>query len=196
MLAQAGNYADWVYWRNSSVEYDNSSPAKSAIPCFTNDRTKDLDLVRTLLVKYFDSGDACVFISRIEIFEVCEKFVSAITTMIISDSQLWENGDDILLVNMILATASRRLEPNDPILIQTMLNSTQLAAKFFDHVTFLFNRISADTVRTVQAFILSFEHLFHLRLLEKAWEVLFKCVGAAYALGLHIVEKDMEKIRY
>ncbi|KAH8548443.1 hypothetical protein BGW37DRAFT_507142 [Umbelopsis sp. PMI_123] len=158
-------------------EYDD--PTSLLLPRIMENEDKETDFIAYLIAYFFQLGDH-PYVSSVETYELVR--------------QMHTLNQDGLLLLMILATASRSLPSNHPILVETGLTADEISERFMESYNKQRVHFVKDSLATVQAYILAAIHHMSFEKVEAAWKAIASGVGAAWSVNLHVMNPSRPSV--
>lgn len=160
-------------------EYD--TPNALLLPRIFENEEKETDFIAHLIGNFFEFNDH-PFVSKSEVYELVRGMQNL-------------NQDGLLLLN-ILATSGRCLPVDDSFLVEAGLTADEVSQRFMDSYINQRNLITKESLSTVQAYILACHHHMSFENVESGWKSMVSGVGAAIAVGLHVVDPSQNSLAH
>ncbi|KAG2172581.1 hypothetical protein INT44_002596 [Umbelopsis vinacea] len=151
-------------------EYDE--PTALLLPRIMDNEDTETDFIAFLIAYFFQLGDH-PYVSSTETYELVR--------------QMHTLNQDGLLLLMILATSSRSLPANHPVLTETGLTAAEISERFMESYNKQRSYFTKESLATVQAYILACYHHMSFERVESGWKSMVAGVGAAWSINLHVV---------
>ncbi|KAI8578315.1 hypothetical protein K450DRAFT_247251 [Umbelopsis ramanniana AG] len=151
-------------------EYDD--PTALLLPRIMDNEDTETDFIAFLIAYFFQLADH-PYVSSAETYELVR--------------QMHTLNQDGLLLLMILATSSRSLPSNHPVLTETGLTAGEISERFMESYNKQRSYFTKESLATVQAHILACYHHMAFERVESGWKSMVAGVGAAWSINLHVV---------